>query len=54
MGHILEQEFFCLGRFGSQGSKGKKVDLKNFEQLLRVGFFNFFWGKKFEIFLEVF
>ena len=22
-GHILEHEFFCLGRLGSQGSKGK-------------------------------
>ena len=24
IGHILEHEFFCLGRLGSQGSKGKK------------------------------
>ena len=22
--HILKREFFCLGRFGSQGSKEKK------------------------------
>ena len=27
IGHILEHEFFCLGRLGSSGSKGKKVDL---------------------------
>ena len=36
IGHILEHEFFYLGRLGSQGSKGKKVDLRNLEQLLRV------------------
>ena len=24
IGHILEHEFFCLGRFGSSGSKEKK------------------------------
>ena len=24
IGHILEQEFFCLGRLGSQGSQEKK------------------------------
>ena len=38
---ILEHEFFCLGRLGSQGSKGKKVDLRNSEQLLRVVFSTF-------------
>ena len=44
--HILEHEFFCLGRLGSQGSKGKKVDLRNSEQLLRV-VFSTFGGQKF-------
>ena len=39
--HILEHEFFCLGRLGSSGSKGKKVDLSYTEQLLRV-FFSIF------------
>ena len=42
--HILEHEFFCLGRLGSQGSKGKKVDLRNSKQLLRV-FFSTFGGQ---------
>ena len=37
-GHILEHEFFCLGRLGSSGSKEKKVDLSFSEQLLRVFF----------------
>ena len=46
IGHILEHEFFCLGRLGSQGSKEKKVDLRNSEQLLRVFFFQLFEGKK--------
>ena len=41
IGHILEHEFFCFGRLGSQGSKGKKVDLRNSEQLLRVVFSTF-------------
>ena len=41
IGHILEHEFFCLGHLGSQGSKGKKVDLRNSEQLLRVVFSTF-------------
>jgi len=35
---ILEHEFCCLG---SQGSKDKKVDLRNSEQLLRVVFLTF-------------
>jgi hypothetical protein len=39
----LAQEFFCLGRLGSQGSKEKKLDLRNSEG----GFFNFLWAKKF-------
>ena len=43
--HILEHEFFCLGRLGSQGSKEKKVDLSFYEQLLRV-FFSTFGGQK--------
>ena len=38
IGHILENEFFCLGRLGSSGSKEKKVDLSYSEQLLRVVF----------------
>ena len=44
--HILKHEFFCLGRFGSQGSKGKKVDLSFSEQLLRVVFSTFCGQKK--------
>ena len=47
IGHILEHEFFCCGRLGSQGSKEKKVDLRNSEQLFRVVFFNFLWAKQF-------
>ena len=34
--HILEHEFFCLGRLGWPGSKAKKVDLSFSEQLLQV------------------
>ena len=41
IGHILEHEFFCLGRLGSSGSKGKKVDLSFSKQLLRVVFSTF-------------
>ena len=40
--HILKREFFCLGRFGSQGSKEKKwicVFLSNF------------WGCFFKLFV---
>ena len=44
IGHILEHEFFCMGHLGCAGSKGKKVDLRNSEQLLRVVFFNFLWA----------
>ena len=40
-GHILEHEFFCLGRLGSSGNKGKKVDLSYSEHLLRVFFSTF-------------
>ena len=36
--HILEHEFFCLGRLGS---KEKRVDLSFSEQLLRVVFSTF-------------
>ena len=43
--HILKRELFCLGRFGSQGSKGKKVDLSFSEQLFRVFFFQLFVDK---------
>jgi hypothetical protein len=48
----LEHEFFCLGRLGSQGSKEKKVDLRNSEQLLRVGFSTFGDQKKKIFFLK--
>ena len=41
IGHILENEFFCLGHLGCAGSKAKKVDLRNSEQLLRVIFSTF-------------
>jgi hypothetical protein len=37
----LEQEFFCLGGLGSQGSKEKKVDLSFSERLLSVVFSTF-------------
>jgi hypothetical protein len=37
-----------LGRLGSQGSKEKKVDLRNSEQLLRV-VFSTFCGQYFSI-----
>ena len=50
IGHILEHEFFCLGRLGSQGSKEKKVDLRNSEQLFRVVFSTFCGQKKSKIF----
>ena len=46
IGHILEHEFFCLGRLGCAGSKGKKVDLSFSEQLLRVVFSTFYGQKK--------
>ena len=39
----MEQKFFCLG---SQGSKKKRVDLRNSEQLLRVVFSTFCGQKK--------
>ena len=41
IGHILEHDFFCLGHLGCAGSKGKKVDLRNSERLLRVVFSTF-------------
>ena len=46
IGHILEHEFFCLGRLGSSGSKEKKVDLSYSEQVLRVVFSTFLGQKK--------
>ena len=46
IGHILEHEFFCLGHLGCAGSKGKKVDLRNSEQLFRVVFSTFGGQKK--------
>ena len=51
LSHILEHEFFCLGRLGSPGSKGKKVDLSFSEQLLRVVFSTFCGQKKLDFFL---
>ena len=44
--HILEHEFFCLGRLGCPSSKEKKVDLSFYEQLLRVVFSAFCGQKK--------
>ena len=50
LGHILEHEFFCLGRLGSSGSKERKwiwVILSNFWKWV----FQLFAGKKkFKIF----
>jgi len=46
IGHTLEHEFFCLGRLGSSGIKGKKVNLSFSKQLLRVVFSNFCGQKK--------
>ena len=46
IGHILEHELFCLGHLGCAGSKGKKVDLRNSEQLFRVVFSTFGGQKK--------
>ena len=51
IGHILEHDFFCLGHLGCAGSQGKKVDLRNSEQLLRV-VFSTFWGQN--KFLKIF
>ena len=53
-GHSLEKEFFCLGRLGSEGSKEKKVDLRNSEQLLRVVFSTFCGQKNLKKNLKVF
>jgi hypothetical protein len=47
IGHILEHEFFCLGHLGCAGSKAKKVDLRNYEQLFRVVFSTFGGQKKY-------
>ena len=52
IGHILEHEFFCLGRLGCAGSKEKKVDLSFSEQLLRVGF-STFGGQNFFFFENI-
>ena len=49
IGHILEHEFFSLGRLGSSGSKEKKVDLSYSEQLLRVVLSTFCGQKKSKI-----
>ena len=40
--HILEHEFFCLGRLGSQGNKGKKWIW---------GILSNFWGWFFQLFV---
>ena len=42
IGHILEHEFFCLGRLGSQGSKEKKWIW---------GILSNFWGWCFQLFV---
>jgi len=52
IGHTLEHEFFCLGRLGSSGSKGKKVDLSFSKQLLRVVFSTFCGQKTIFFFFE--
>jgi hypothetical protein len=50
--HILEQEFFCLGRaFRQLRAVRKKVDLSFSEQLLRV-VFQTFGGQKVNFFLK--
>ena len=46
IGHILENEFFCLGHLGCAGSKGKKVDLSLSAQLFRVVFSTYCGQKK--------
>ena len=43
---IVIREFFCLGHLGCAGSKGKKVDLRNSEQLFWVVFSTFGGQKK--------
>ena len=47
IGHILEHEFFCCGRLGSQGSKEKKSGFEEFWATFEGGFFNFLWAKFF-------
>ena len=54
IGHILEHEFFCLGHLGCAGSKAKKVDLRNYEQLFRVVFSTFGGQKKYLKFFNMF
>ena len=53
IGHNFEHEFFCLGRLGSQVIKGKEVDLRFSEQLLRVIFQHFIVKKMFKIILKL-
>ena len=45
IGHILEHEFFCLSRLGSQGSKEKKSGFEVFWATFEGGFFNFLRSK---------
>ena len=52
IGHILEQEFFWLGRLSSQGSKEQKVGIKNSEQLMRVDFKLLVVQKNFKFFFK--
>ena len=49
IGHILEQEIFCLGRLGNQGSK-EKSGFEEFWAIFEGGFFNFLWVKKLKSF----
>ena len=49
----MEKEFSCLGCLGIQGSKEKKVDLRNSDQLLRVVFPTFCGQKEFKFLKNV-
>ena len=52
-GHILEQELFCLGRLGSQGSK-EKSGFEEFWATFEGGFLNFLWAKNiFQIYKKI-
>ena len=46
IGHILEHEFFSLGRLCSQGSKEKKSGFEVFGATFEGVFFNFVRSKK--------
>ena len=44
----MEQEFYCLGRLGSQGRKEKKSGFEEFYETFEGSFFQLFRAKKFE------